>query len=457
MRRIRSAQLREAKAARAKAIEALLESEQTSGRQLRTIIRDMQTASSDSVCYLGTSEALALSAIRYKNSIEYLIRRVVRSDVNGRDGLTASAMHLAVYEGFWLRVPVKQIHQYYSQWLKPWKKELESVLNSSLEDMTKKMPLVNRLSLTLSHPTFLVQTLLDNLPKNDAIALMRSLNSPRRYYLRPNRLHNRYGRKGLVITLQQAALSRFIDSPVVLEQDSEVPHIWEIKEGIQQLIASTEFRLGDVLVQDKASVIAVDSLDPRPGERIWDACAAPGMKTQLIAERVGASGAIVASDVYESRIDGGRHMMGRLGPVPVEWIRGDATYPAVKGVDRILIDAPCTSTGVLQTYPSFKWRLNKETLFALMTVQNKILDGILNAFSDAPGTEIVYSTCSILPHEGESQIDSALSRHNIELITPTELGSTGYVGFRCSSKVRRFFPHLHGCNGFFIARLRVKQ
>jgi 16S rRNA (cytosine967-C5)-methyltransferase len=69
----------------------------------------------------------------------------------------------------------------------------------------------------------------------------------------------------------------------------------------------------------------------------------------------------------------------------------------------------------------------------------------------------VYSTCSILPHEGESQIDSALSRHNIELLEPIVTGSPGYPGFKCSSMVRRLFPHLHGCNGFFIARMRIKQ
>ena len=91
-----------------------------------------------------------------------------------------------------------------------------------------------------------------------------------------------------------------------------------------------------------------------------------------------------------------------------------------------------------------------------MTIQNKLLDGILNTYRNKPGTEIVFSTCSILPHEGESQIDSAMKRHNIELLEPYPYGDLGYPKFDCSKFVRRLFPHKHNTSGFFIAKMRIK-
>ena len=433
---------------RAQAVASLVEADRESGRPIRNILRDMQTASVDTVESMNISRKLALSVMRHRNSIDFMIGRVIRQSRDHFDDTVRNALRLAVYESVWLHAPVDEILGQYSQWLEPWKGELKTVVESSLHSMVEQMPLANRLSLTLSHPTFLVQTLLDNMREDDAVKLLQSLNGPRRYYVRPNRLRETMVEGGFLRKLKE--------HPIVLKQDPDLPHVWEVKEGIQYLVSTSEFKEGDVIVQDKASVLAVDSLGPGPGERVWDACAAPGMKTQLLAERVGA-GSVVASDVYRSRIAAGRHLTATLGAVKAEWIHADATAPAVREVDKILIDAPCSSTGVLQTYPSFKWRLNKATLFALMTIQNKILDGVLASFSGASGTEIVYSTCSILPHEGESQIDSALSRHNIELLEPIVTGSPGYPGFKCSSMVRRLFPHLHGCNGFFIARMRIKQ
>jgi 16S rRNA (cytosine967-C5)-methyltransferase len=94
---------------------------------------------------------------------------------------------------------------------------------------------------------------------------------------------------------------------------------------------------------------------------------------------------------------------------------------------------------------------------SIMSIQNKILDGILGAYSDRSGTEVVFATCSLLPHEGESQIDSALTRHPIELMEIPFEGSPGYSGFECSDKVTRLFPHRDNSNGFFIAKMRITE
>ena len=168
-------------------------------------------------------------------------------------------------------------------------------------------------------------------------------------------------------------------------------------------------------------------------------------------------GEIVATDIYEERVLVAEKLSRKLNAPHIEWIRADATKPIVQDADKILIDAPCTSTGVLQSYPSFKWRLNKETLFALMTVQNKILDAVLSAYAERLGTIVVFSTCSLLPHEGESQIESVLKKHNVELLPLWNNSSLGYSKFDCSELVQRLFPHKHNSSGFFIAKLQITR
>jgi 16S rRNA (cytosine967-C5)-methyltransferase len=204
-------------------------------------------------------------------------------------------------------------------------------------------------------------------------------------------------------------------------------------------------------------VVTAKSLAPKPGEFVWDACAAPGMKTQALWELMEGQGTLVATERNKRRFEEALKQSSVMGMDGVDWQLGDASRCPVTGADKILIDAPCTSTGMFHSHPSFKWRLNKKTLFSIMTIQNKILEGILSGYSDSSGTEIVYATCSILPHEGESQIDSVLDKYPIELLDIPLVQTQGYRNFKCSDKVRRMFTHTHGTDGFFIARMRITQ
>ncbi|MFW9834146.1 MAG: RsmB/NOP family class I SAM-dependent RNA methyltransferase [Candidatus Thorarchaeota archaeon] len=419
---------------------------ETATTSMKTLLREMHTTSADSYEPRVLTQVLALSVIRYRNTIDFILSRSISKkhlqNLNSRD---RNILRLALFEIKWLKTDKSEIlssfpeikHQFYA--------ELNNAVNFNLDESIKDMPIVNQLSLKYSHPTFLVATLLNNLNRDDTIRILNANNQSRTYYIRSNKL---YDDSELVLESLEN---------IDLQKDPDVPEISRVVHGIDTLISSELFKEGRVLIQDKASVLAVNALNPKPGEKIWDACAAPGMKTQLIAERMQGSGEIVATDIYKERVKSAQEWSKKLNAQQIEWLQADATEPVVKDADKILIDAPCSSTGTLQTYPSFKWRLNKETLFALMTVQNKILNAILSAYADRPGTEIVYSTCSLLPHEGESQIDSALQRHNVELVPALDYGSSGYTSFECSNMVQRLFPHRHDSSGFFIARLRVMR
>lgn len=437
--------MNQGQSARSDALEALIQYDQST-TSMKTILREMQTASADSPDSQTHTQSLSLSVVRFRNTIDYIISRSLGKrklhDLRLRD---RNILRLALYEVQWLNADVDETSSFYTEIESHYRTEFKRAASVNLDAVIEGMPTVNRLSLKYSHPTFLVKTLLDNLTLDETVQLLIANNQKRTYYIRPNRLYDDY----------DLALESLAD--VKTKRDPDIPEVSRILEGVDSVVRSLLFKEGRVLIQDKASIITINALNPQPGQKIWDACAAPGMKTQLIAERMKGHGQIIASDVYEDRVKMASEWSQHLKASQIEWIHADATKPIVHDADKILIDAPCTSTGILQVYPSFKWRLNKETLFALMTVQNKILDAILTDYADKPGTEIVFSTCSILPHEGESQIDSAMQRHNIELLKPLDYGSSGYPGFDCSEMVQRLFPHKHDSSGFFIARLRIKH
>ena len=428
---------------RDQAIDALNQFEQSS-TSMKTLLREMQTTSPDSIDSQMHVQSLALSIIRFRNTIDFLLSKVLdRSLIRNLGMQERNILRLLLYETKWLDSDFEELLALYPDF-KKYERKLRKIVSRDLDDMFQNKPDVNRLSLRYSHPTFLVKTLLDNLTIEDTIELLKSNNEKRSYFLRPNTL------------FKDSASAIKALSDVQLEPDSEFSDVFRVISGIDHVVGSQEFLEGRLIIQDLASIATVKSLDPQPGEKVWDSCAAPGMKTQYIAELMQGQGEIIATDMYEERVQVARDRAQVLNATQVQWFQADATKPVVVDADRILIDAPCTATGILQTYPSFKWRLNKESLFSLMTIQNKILDGILSAYADRPGTELVFSTCSILPHEGESQIDSAMKRHNIELLEPYPYGNRGYPRFRCSRYVRRLFPHTHGTSGFFIAKMRIK-
>ena len=159
---------------------------------------------------------------------------------------------------------------------------------------------------------------------------------------------------------------------------------------------------GDFIVQDPGTRLAIELLGPKDGERILDACAAPGGKTVQIAWR-GAS--VLACEVNPKRRRRLEENLARL-KLGVEVI---PELPASQTFDKVLVDAPCSNTGVLRRRPDARWNWNEEKLAALLKLQFEILDAC--ATRVAPGGVLVYSTCSNEPEENEAQVTAFLARH----------------------------------------------
>jgi 16S rRNA (cytosine967-C5)-methyltransferase len=179
-------------------------------------------------------------------------------------------------------------------------------------------------------------------------------------------------------------------------------------------------------VQDPSTAMAVDLLDPQPGERILDACAAPGGKTALISERLGDSGEIVSMDLHDDRLQRLHENVARLRLPNVKVVKGNAATDGItkasdgKPFDRILLDVPCSNTGVLRRRPDARWRFNLRRLANLNDIQRLMLTPATECLKSSG--RLVYSTCSLEPEENIRLVQAWLAkRPEWELVSTRSL------------------------------------
>ena len=206
-------------------------------------------------------------------------------------------------------------------------------------------------------------------------------------------------------------------------------------EGTPAALAS--FAEGKFYIQDPSTLASVQELDPRPGENILDLCAAPGGKTTAIAQRMQDDGAVLAIDIDESRLDRLRENMTRLGLSCIQpKALAQIDLPRSGPFDRILIDAPCSNTGVMSRRVDVRWRLNARELPVLARAQLDLLRRAAPLLK--PGGVLVYSTCSLEAEENEDVVAAFLSKRQ---------------DFNQDS-ARTLTPMKDQTDGAFVARLR---
>jgi 16S rRNA (cytosine967-C5)-methyltransferase len=210
---------------------------------------------------------------------------------------------------------------------------------------------------------------------------------------------------------------------------------------------------GDWWVQDAAAALAARVLNPRRGERILDLCAAPGGKTLQLA----AAGAIVtALDVSAARMDRLKENLARCR-LTAETVVADAlTWTSAHQFDAILLDAPCSATGTIRRHPDLPYLRDASALKAVFALQAALLDHAIELLR--PDGRLVFATCSLLPDEGEKQIEAALSRHPSLAQDATATARPGIApewitGTHALRLRPDFWPNIGGMDGFFIAGL----
>lgn len=216
------------------------------------------------------------------------------------------------------------------------------------------------------------------------------------------------------------------------------------------------FDEGAFHVQDLAAQLAVEALAPAPGMRVLDACAAPGGKTIGLLSAVGDAGEVLALDVDAKRLERVRALVDALKPSAARFDArvADATDPAAalaafggfgaRGFDAILLDAPCSATGILRRQPDIKAHRRDDDITALMATQARLLDALFPLL--IAGGRLLYATCSTLRDENDRQVAAFLARHSTARLVPLEarFGIDTGAG-------RQRFPGDDGGDGFFYA------
>ena len=209
---------------------------------------------------------------------------------------------------------------------------------------------------------------------------------------------------------------------------------------------SRSWARGLVMGQSRASQLVSHVVDPQPGERILDLCAAPGAKATHLAALSRGAARITAVELRPARAEALRELARRMGAV-IDVVEGDGVDVALEGgFDAVLVDPPCTGLGVLSSRPDARWRRREESLEPLTRLQAALLGRALELVR--PGGRVVYSTCTLIAPENEDVVNASgapiddLSQAYPDLAHPRLPGALLTL------------PHRHGTDGFFIARLR---
>ncbi len=296
---------------------------------------------------------------------------------------------------------------------------------------------------TFSHPEWLVERWTKRFGEREAFQLMQANNKRPVYYVRANNLRTKTENFKLRMTKNDIPFTESDWLPGYFQVDSVAPFIskgW-LEKGFCQ-------------VQDIAAGFAPALLDPQPGETIYDLCAAPGTKSIVMSDMMNAEGEILAVDISSERLDKLAESALEYHAENIKVRRADVTELELPEADGVLLDAPCTGTGVLSKRADLRWRRDEEGLKSAVELQEKLLDSAAKMVKK--GGRLVYSTCSLEEEENMEQVKSFLKRNkNFELESVE-----GYVADEVMAEdgtAYQTFPHRHNCDGHFGVRLkRVK-
>ncbi|ANH22097.1 ribosomal RNA small subunit methyltransferase b [Heliomicrobium modesticaldum Ice1] len=311
---------------------------------------------------------------------------------------------------------------------------------------------VAHLTVVESHPEWLVRRWLKQFGAERTRAICQANNRPAAVSLRVNRL--RVSRDAFLQRLADAGVEAFPSAlhgmGVRLASASAVTRLPGFAEGL-------------FTVQDESSMVVAPVVDPQPGEIVLDACAAPGGKTTHMAEWSGDKATIYSWDIHPHKLGLIRENCRRLGIERVQVEAIDARQPAEAlrgGVDRLLLDAPCSGLGVLRRKPELRYRIFEADLVRLRELQRELLDGVAPLVK--PGGVLVYSTCTIEPEENFQQVKDFLQRHpdfGADDLSPflPELDFTEEEKRQSAKGYFQILPHRFQTDGFFVARLRRRS
>jgi len=400
---------------------------------------------------------LVNGTLRWRGRLDFLLAHVVDRDLDKLEPLVANALRLGAYQiAMADNVPDRAAVDQTVRCVRAAGVERATgLVNAALRRLAVEHAAIalpdlesdplGHLAHALSLPAWLAARWIEIFGPHTAAALAHALNQIPPLTVRANRLRVQPG--ALLAELRE----RFPDAaPCRYARDGLVLG----RRGNPAL--EPAFLEGRFTVQDEASQLVVALLDPQPGERVLDACAAPGGKATGIAERVGPAGEVVAVDRHPRRLDLVRRHARRLGLERVRAVDRDAARSVADlapagGFDRILVDAPCSGLGALRRNPDARWRVAPSDIPRLAETQRALLRSAAAALR--PGGALVYSTCTLVPEENEDVVAAFLARAPEFEVAPAAECPVEARGLIGADGFLRCLPHVHDTDGFFAARL----
>jgi 16S rRNA (cytosine967-C5)-methyltransferase len=326
--------------------------------------------------------------------------------------------------------------------LSPVEEALAKILAIDLEEVIKGLSDEEAIALKTFHPVWFVKYCINLFGRDESLKLLGYNVKVPPTYIRINSLRG-----------DKEAILKKIDEAGISVKSVESPFAYKIIDTKVPLVKSQPYREGLFYIQDLSSCFAVEAIRPTPGSIVLDVCAAPGAKTTYLAQFMENCGEIYAIDYSIPRSNVLKGELARMGVKIANPIIADAYKPLpLKTIaDTVLLDPPCSGTGVFWRSPSEKWQSDYKSILRIAKIQLALLDSC-SEHVKVDGA-LFYTTCSITVEENELNIESFLAKNSGFKLEDVGL-NVGCPGLREHKECRRFYPHIHESNGFFIAKLR---
>jgi len=375
---------------------------------------------------------LAFGTLRHRDEIDQIIRETFDGDFSSIDSVLKNILRVAVYQYLFLdRIPVYAIVNEAVSMGRTIKEK--ALINAVLRGIIR-----NKRAQAFREPmVYVFRKIIEAYPV-ESEKIIESFKLRPTPYIRINRLK--------------------ADAAEVEEKLKEMglgvrPANWLTEyravDRLGNIINSPLMKTGLISVHDEAQGLICHLVAPRPGERVVDVCSAPGSKTSYMAELMNNEGVIIAGEVSSARLKLVVENAIRLDIKIIKPVLADGRRYNVENFDKVLIDAPCSNSGVIAKRPEVKDRVNPKVIKRLAKLQFDLLDNTSKFLK--PGGYLIYATCSILPDENERVIEAFLENHPDFIVDP----AANYVSF--AEKYLKVLPGQNNTDGVFAVRLKKAE
>lgn len=405
------------------------------GQSLSTVLPDLQRNINDKDKAL--LQEICFGVLRYLPKLEWFISQLMEKPLTGKQRTLHYLIMVGIYQLLYTRIPAHAaLAETVNGAVALKRPQLKGLINGVLRSFQRQqVQLEERIANNNSqylHPSWLLKRL-QTAYSNEWQAIVEANNQRPPMWLRVNSLH--HTAEQYLGLLEQVEITAHLHpthpSAIRLEEPTAVTKLPGFEDGWST-------------VQDVSAQGCAELLEPQNGENILDLCAAPGGKTTHILE-LAPKANVLAVDIDETRLKRVKENLIRLKQHATV-VQGDGTQPEKwadgQQFDRILLDAPCSATGVIRRHPDIKWLRRDSDINELAELQAKILEAVWPYLKT--GGTLLYATCSIMPEENYLQIQKFLAKH-----TDARLNDGTEAGLQ-------ILPSAEGGDGFFYARL-IKQ